>query len=141
MIGWMLGFGIGIWYFGYESWWGIIIAIVLGFVGSFIMAAIFGMLVEAALSLLAGILVGIFVFYLTDNLIYAGIAMAVVAILSFVFIERLIAIITAFIGAVLAAAAVWYLKDFNLAVLAFVLLFIIGSALQQFVLDDNTTGY
>ncbi len=141
MIGWMLGFGIGIWYFGSDSWTGIIIAIVMGFIGSFILATIFGFLVEAALSLVAGILIGVFVFYLTDSIIYAAIAMAVIAIVSFIFIERLIAIITAFIGAVLAAAAVWYLYGFDLAVLAFILLFIIGSILQQFVLDDNTTGY
>jgi len=144
MIGWMMGFGLGWWFFHDETWWvwwGIIIAIIFGIVGSLIMAALFGILVEAALALTTGILVGAFVFYLTGEIVYALIVMGVVAVLAYVFMDRLIAIITAFIGAILAGAAVWYLKGFNLAVLAFVLLFVIGSAIQQFVLDDNTTGY
>jgi hypothetical protein len=145
MIGWIIGFGIGIYimkhFFDNESWLALLVAIVLGFIGGFIMAALFGMLVEAALSLCAGLLIGIFVFYLTGNLLYAVIAMTVIAIITFIFIERLVAVITAFVGSVIAAAGIWFLKGFDLAVLCFVLLFVIGSAIQQFVLDDNTTGY
>jgi len=141
MIGWMIGFGIGIHFFGYDTWWAILLAIVLGFIGGFIMAALFGMLVEAALALCAGLLIGIFVFYMTGNIIYAMIVMAVVAIVAFIFIERIIAVITAFIGSVIAAAGVWFIKGWDMAVVCFILLFVIGSAIQQFVLDDNTTGY
>jgi hypothetical protein len=141
MIGWMLGFGIGVLLFGYDSWTEIIIAIILGFVGSLIMGAIFGALVEAALSLLAGILVGVLVYFATDeNLMYAAITCIVVAILSFVLMEHIIAFITAFIGAVLAGAAIWYLMDLSYAILGFILLFVFGSLIQHFMLDDNDTG-
>ena len=141
MIGWMIGFGIGIWFFGYDSWTGIIIAIILGFVGSFIMGALFGVLVDVALALLAGLLVGALVFFATEDWLYAGIALLVVTILAYVFIERIISIVTAFIGAILAAAAIWYLAGANLAILGFVLLFVIGAAIQHFMLDIHDPNH
>ena len=138
MIGWMLGFGIGIWFFGYDSWTSIIICIILGFVGSLIIGAIFGAMVEAALSLLAGILAGVLVYFtFGENLMYAAIACIVVAILAFVLIEHVIAFVTAFVGAVLAGGAIWYLMDLNYAILGFILLFIFGSLIQFYMLADN----
>ena len=56
MIGWMIGFAIGVILFGFGNLMAIILVFICGFVGSFIMGAIFRFLVEVALALLAAIL-------------------------------------------------------------------------------------
>lgn len=140
MLGWMIGFGIGISYFGYGSWTGIILAIVIGIIGSIIMAAIFEFLVEAALSLLAGILVAGMVYVATGEIMYAAIVCIVVTVVAYLLIEHVVAIVTAFIGAILAAMAIWYLWGANLAILSFILLFIFGAMIQHYMLDEYDFG-
>jgi hypothetical protein len=141
MIGWMLGFAIGAMFFGFDSITGIIITLVLAFLGSFILGTVFRFLVELALALLTGLLCGALVYFFTGNIIIAVIVFAVGLILAYVFIEKVVVVVTALIGSLLAAAATYYLLDRNenYAVLAFIGLFIGGILIQHFLLEEYDT--
>lgn len=137
MIGWMIGFGIGVWIFGFDTWTGIIISVIIAFISSFIMGALFGMIVEIALAVLVGILAGGLVFLLTGNLLVAVIVFGIVGILAYVLMDKVVILVTALIGSVLAAAAVYYLMDWEYAIVAFIAIFALGLLIQFVFLADN----
>ncbi len=139
MIGWMLGFAVGVLIFGFGDLLSIILVFICGFVGSFILGAIFRFLVEAALALVAAILAaGIFWWAYPGQLLFAIIIFALVFILSYVFIEKVVAIVTAFIGAIIAGVGAYFLLDnLGYAAIAALGLMVAGSLVQLFMLDDS----
>ena len=139
MIGWMLGFTVGIFFFGFTTLLGIILTIIIAFIGSFIMGAIFGFLVELALALLTAILAaGLFYYFNQGQVMIALIIFAVVFILAYVFIEKVVIVVTAFIGSILAAIGIFFLTDNpGYASLGFIGIFILGCVIQYFMLDDH----
>ncbi len=140
MVGWMLGFALGVILFGFSNILSIILVIICGFVGSLIMGAIFRFLVEAALALLTGILAaGLFWLAYPDQIIVAIIIFAVVFIISYVFIEKVVVVVTAFIGSIIAGVGIYVIMDYNLgyAVIGALGLLITGILIQFFLLDDN----
>ena len=139
ILGWMIGFAVGAYFFGFDTFFGIIITIILAFLGSFIMGALFKLLVEVALALLSGLLMGILAFFLTESIIIAVIVLAVGFILSFIFLEKIVILVTALIGSILAGAATWYLldKNINYGAMAFLGLLVLGILIQHFLLEDH----
>lgn len=136
MIGWFIGFAIGIHFFG-ENINGWLIAIIIGFICGFIGSMLFRYLVEVALALITGLLAGGVIYYLApDYWIVAIIVFGVVMVLAYVYIEEVVGIVTALIGALLAAAAIYILAGASLAVLGFILIFIGGALIQTFLMRD-----
>jgi hypothetical protein len=145
MIGWYIGFAIGMHFINPVDIGGWLIVIIIAFVCSFIMSIIFRYLVEVALALITGALVGGVAFLLTGSEIVGIIVFVVGFILAYIFIESIIIFVTALIGALLAGGAVYFLSNINnfeglegfegsmgLAVLAFALIFI-GGVFVQFM--------
>jgi hypothetical protein len=137
MLGWMIGFGIGIWYFGYNSAMDVLFAVIIGIVCAIILGAIFATLVEAALCLLAGLLAGGAVYYYYGDMMIAIIVVLVVTVVAFILREYAISVITAIIGALLAAAAIYYLTNLTYAVMGGIILFALGTFVQFYFLEDN----
>ena len=139
MIGWMIGFAVGVLLFGFGNLLSIILVIICGFVGSLIMGAIFRYLVEVALALLTAILAaGIFWYIYQDQILIAIIIFAVVFILAYVFIEKVVIVITAFIGSIIAGVGLYFLlNNAGYAVIGALALLVTGILLQFFVLDDS----
>ncbi len=139
MIGWMIGFAIGVLIFGFDNLMAIILVIICGFVGSIIMGAIFRYLVEAALALLTAILAaGIFWYIYQDQILIAIIIFAVVFILAYVFIEKVVIVITAFIGSIIAGVGLYFLLgNAGYAVIGALALLVTGILIQFFLLDDS----
>ena len=112
MIGWMLGFAVGVLLFGFGNLMSIILVFICGFVGSFVMGAIFRFLVEAALALLAAILAaGVFWYMYPGQVLVALIIFAIVFVISYVFIEKVVVVVTAFIGSIIAGIGIYFLLD------------------------------
>lgn len=141
MIGWMLGFAVGVFFFGFTTLMGIILTIIIAFIGSFILGAIFGFLVELALALAAALLAaGLFYYFYDKQIVLALIIFAVTFILAYVFIEKVVILVTAFVGSILAAIGIWFLtKNAGYTGLGFVGIFILGCLIQYFLLDDYDT--
>ena len=139
MIGWMIGFAIGVILFGFGNLMAIILVFICGFVGSFIMGAIFRFLVEVALALLAAILAaGIFWYSYPDLALYALIIFAIVFVISYVFIEKVVVVVTAFIGSIIAGVGLYFLLgNAGYAVIGALALLVGGSLIQFFLLDDR----
>lgn len=139
MIGWMIGFAVGVLLFGFDNLLAIILVIICGFVGSLIMGAIFRFLVEAALALLTAILAaGIFWYIYQDQILIAIIIFAVVFILAYVFIEKVVIVITAFIGSIIAGVGLYFLLgNAGYAVIGALALLVTGILIQFFLLDDS----
>ena len=142
MIGWMIGFAVGTILFGFDTIMAIILVIICGFVGSFIMGAIFRYLVEAALALLTAILAaGIFWYIYQDQILIAIIIFAVVFILAYVFIEKVVVVITAFIGSIIAGVGLFFLLDNAGYAVIGALAILVGGILVQFFLLDNRDDF
>lgn len=141
MIGWMLGFAVGVLIFGFDSLLSIILVIVCGFVGSLIIGAIFGYLVEVALALLTGILAaGVFFYVYPDQIVVAIIIFAIAFIIAYVFIEKVVIVVTAFIGAIVAGIGIYFLIDnAGYAVIGALAILITGILIQFYLLDDYDT--
>lgn len=139
MIGWMVGFAIGFYFFGFSTLMGIILTIIIAFIASFIMGAIFQLLVELALALLTAILAaGLFYYFNQDQVVIALIIFAVVFILAYVFIEKVVIVVTAFIGSILAAIGIYFLTyNTGYTAMGFIGLFIIGCLVQYFLLEGH----
>jgi hypothetical protein len=139
MIGWMIGFGAGVWFFGYDSAWDLVYAFIIGLVCAIILGAIFATLVELALCLLIGLLAGGFIYFFHGNLAIAAVVFLVVTVVAFMLREYAISAVTAAIGAILAGVSIYYLTDksFALASMASVLLFVLGTIIQFYALADN----
>ena len=134
MIGWFLGF-----FFATYMGWGWIIAIIVGFICAFIGSILFRYLVEISLAFITGLLAGGLFFVAFPNLlIVAVIIFAVVFILAYVYIEEVVAFITALIGALLSGAAIYYLTTSEgMAVLGAILIFLGGALVQTIALKDH----
>ena len=139
MIGWMIGFAVGVIIFGFDNLMAIILVIICGFIGSLIMGAIFRYLVEAALALLTAILTaGIFWYIYQDQFLIAIIIFAVVFILAYVFIEKVVVVVTAFIGSIIAGVGLFFLLgNAGYAVMGALALLVTGILIQVFLLDDS----
>lgn len=143
MIGWYIGFAIGMYFLQPTDLGGWLIVIIIGFICSIIMSFIFRYLVEAALALITGALIGGVAFLFTGLVIVGIIVFAIAFVLAYIFIESIIIVVTALIGALLAAGAVYFLSNIThfdglegyegnmgLAVLTFILIFIGGLFVQ-----------
>ena len=141
-IGWFIGFGLGMYYFESDPnvyIYAIIIGLICGFIGSML----FHYLVEAAMALVVAALGGGVVYYMGGEtpeqmyLIAAIIVFVVVFALAFYFMDELIGVFTAMIGAILAGAALYLLMDGDpMSIILGIVIFISGAALQTFVLTD-----
>ena len=139
MIGWMIGFAVGVIIFGFDNLMAIILVIICGFIGRLIMGEIFRYLVEAALALLTAILTaGIFWYIYQDQFLIAIIIFAVVFILAYVFIEKVVVVVTAFIGSIIAGVGLFFLLgNAGYAVMGALALLVTGILIQFFLLDDS----
>jgi hypothetical protein len=154
MIGWYIGFAIGVYFIDPVDLGGWLIVIIIAFICSFIMSIIFRYLVEVALALITGALVGGVALLLTESEIVGIIVFAVAFVLAYIFIESIIILVTALIGALLAGGAVYFMSNignFNgldgfegnlgLAILAFALVFIGGLLVQIIRERDDDRRY
>jgi len=141
MIGWMIGFAVGIYFFGFGDLMSIIIVVIIAFVSSFILGAIFGFLVELALALAAALLAaGLFFYFNQGQIVVALVIFAVTFILAYVFIEKVVIVVTAFIGSILAAVGLWFLTESVLWTgVGLIGIFFLGCLIQYFMLDDYDT--
>ncbi len=154
MIGWYIGFAIGMYFIQPADIGGWLIVIIIGFICSIIMSFIFRYLVEAALALITGALIGGVAFLLTGNVIVGIIVFAVAFILAYIFIDSIIILVTALIGALLAAGAIYFMSNITqfdglegyegnlgLATLGFILIFIGGLFVQILRERDEDRHY
>ena len=139
MIGWMIGFAVGVFLFGFDTLLSIILVIICGFVGSLLMGMIFRYLVEVALALVAGLMAaGVFWYAYPGQLIIAIILFVVVFVLSYVFIEKVVVIVTAFIGSIIAGVGAFFLLgNLGYAVIAALGLLVAGIIIQFTMLDES----
>jgi hypothetical protein len=154
MIGWYIGFAIGIYFLQPADMMGWLIVIIIGFICSIIMSFIFRYLVEFALALITGALIGGVAFLFTGLVLVGIIVFAVAFVLAYIFIENIIIVVTALIGALLAAGAIYFMSNITqfdglegyegnmgLAVLGFILIFIGGFFVQVLRERDDDRRY
>lgn len=137
-IGFFIGFGAGLYFSG--NW---LVAFILGIVGGFLGSMLFHYLVEAALALVVAALIAGFIYYMGGAdpgsfYLYGAIAAFVIVFaLAFYFMDELIGVFTALVGAVLSGAALWLLTGGStVALILAAVIFVSGAALQTLVLTD-----
>jgi len=130
-IGATLGYIIGLYFDGILL--GLLGAVVGGLIGSLL----FRLLVEFALSVLAGVVAFGVVFGATGNWLISFIALILVFILSSFFMEKIIGILTAVIGAILVGVCLTQLDIVSIesAVVISLVLIVLGSVIQMFFLE------
>ncbi len=136
IIGSMIGFVVGFIYFG------LIGAFILMFVFGFIGSILFRFLVRIMLALLCGLLVAALVWLLMGQPLLADFAvigiiiMIVIFIPCYYFIEQVVSVITAFIGAVLLGVGIYVLSGSLILALGLgILVWIAGSIVQIMALE------
>jgi len=130
-VGATIGFVLGT-YFG-----GLILGLIGALIGGLLGSYLFAIFVEAAISILAGLVVfGIFVNW---DIIIALIVGFLVFIFVAIFIEKIIAVLTATVGGLLAGVSLFALDLVTLEVAAItaLVLIVVGSLVQTFVLEDR----
>lgn len=132
-VGAAIGFTLGN-YFG-----GLLLGLLGALIGGFAGSLLFGAFVEAAISLLAGLVVfGIALIY-TGNILISMIPAVIVFVLAAVLIEKIIGVLTAIIGGLIVGVCLSELEivSTTMAAILALLLIVIGSVFQAFFLADK----
>jgi hypothetical protein len=127
-MGYVIGYALGGW----------LLAIVVAMLAAFIGSVIFVFISHVALGLIAGFITYLVVVALTGNEI-AGIIIAVVAVVvTYVYIEQAIGIVTAVIGGLAAGLGlIWLEQDMLVSVLVMLALMVFGAAFQMTALAEE----
>ncbi len=142
IIGGLLGFAFG------TAVGGVLIGLILGFLGAFLGSAVFIFLARVGISLLAGILAFIVLTNVLPSTVSAStssinliglVAGFIVFVVTFIYAEVAIGIVTAIAGGLLAGFALILLNvDMTLAVIAMLALMVFGAALQLSLLKEES---
>lgn len=131
-LGAILGFVIGL------ALAGDIGGIILAMIGGFIGGAVFARIVEFALAALAGIVAFVLLGLVTGNIIIAAVAGIGVLILCLLFIRKVIGLLMAIVGSLIAGVGMIGLGlDISLAAIAALAMMIVGSIVQTFIIKDR----
>jgi len=127
-MGYVIGYALGGW----------LLAVVVAMLAAFIGSVIFVFISQVALGLIAGFITYLVVVALIDNAIVGLIFAVVAVVVTYVYIEQAIGIVTAIIGGLAAGLGlIWLEQDMLVSVLVMFVLIVFGAAFQMTALAEE----